>query len=457
MAGAASALFLLDIKGRVLVWRDYRGDVSAAQAERFFTKLIEKEGDSQSNDPVAYDNGVTYMFVQHSNVYLMIASRQNCNAASLIFFLHRVVDVFKHYFEELEEESLRDNFVVVYELLDEMMDFGYPQYTEARILSEFIKTDAYRMEVTQRPPMAVTNAVSWRSEGIQYKKNEVSGFIFKRRTFCLMCFCFANDDSLLLFLQVFLDVIENVNILVNSNGQIVRSDVVGALKMRTYLTGMPECKLGLNDRVLLEAQGRATKGKAIDLEDIKFHQCVRLARFENDRTISFIPPDGAFDLMTYRLSTQVKPLIWVEAQIERHSRSRVEMLVKARSQFKERSTATNVEIELPVPTDASNPTVRTSLGSAAYAPEKDALVWKIKSFPGNKEYMLRAEFHLPSITAEEATPERKAPIRVKFEIPYFTVSGIQVRYLKIIEKSGYQALPWVRYITMAGEYELRLM
>ncbi|KAF2616443.1 hypothetical protein F2Q68_00042554 [Brassica cretica] len=43
MAGAASALFLLDIKGRVLVWRDYRGDVTAAQAERFFTKLIEKE------------------------------------------------------------------------------------------------------------------------------------------------------------------------------------------------------------------------------------------------------------------------------------------------------------------------------------------------------------------------------------------------------------------------------
>jgi AP-1 complex subunit mu len=35
--------------------------------------------------------------------------------------------------------------------------------------------------------------------------------------------------------QVFLDVVESVNILVNSNGQLVRSDVVGALKMRTYL------------------------------------------------------------------------------------------------------------------------------------------------------------------------------------------------------------------------------
>jgi len=27
----------------------------------------------------------------------------------------------------------------------------------------------------------------------------------------------------------------------------------------------------------------------------------------------------------------------------------------------------------------------------------------------------------------------KRPINVKFEIPYFTTSGIQVRYLKIIE------------------------
>lgn len=59
-------------------------------------------------------------------------------------------------------------------------------------------------------------------------------------------------------------------------------------------------------QVLFEAQGRNSKQKAVDLEDIKFHQCVRLARFDNDRTISFIPPDGAFDLMSYRLSQNIK-------------------------------------------------------------------------------------------------------------------------------------------------------
>lgn len=37
-----------------------------------------------------------------------------------------------------------------------------------------------------------------------------------------------------------------------------------------------------------------------------------------------------------------------------------------------------------MPYDATNPDVRTSMGSAAYAPENDALVWKIRSFPGGK-------------------------------------------------------------------------
>ena len=73
----------------------------------------------------------------------------------------------------------------------------------------------------------------------------------------------------------------------------------------------------------------------------------------------------------------------------------------------------------------------------------------------------------------------KRPIGVKFEIPYFTTSGIQVRYLKIIEPKvriielllfifgeeiaadfcvqlQYPSLPWVRYITQSGDIAVRL-
>lgn len=54
-------------------------------------------------------------------------------------------------------------------------------------ICRYITQDAHKLEVQVRPPMAVTNAVSWRSEGIKYKKNEV-----------------------------FLDVIESVNLLVSN-------------------------------------------------------------------------------------------------------------------------------------------------------------------------------------------------------------------------------------------------
>lgn len=49
----------------------------------------------------------------------------------------------------------------------------------------------------------------------------------------------------------------------------------------------------------------------MELEDIKFHQCVRLARFEADRQINFVPPDGEFTLMSYRLDTKVRPALAV--------------------------------------------------------------------------------------------------------------------------------------------------
>ncbi|KAF5384190.1 hypothetical protein D9615_003121 [Tricholomella constricta] len=417
----ASLIAILDLKGKPLIQRSYRDDVPLSYVERFLPLVLDIEEEGQQVTPCFSSQGVNYMHIRHSNLYLLALSKRNTNAAEIIIFLHRLTQVLVEYFKELEEESIRDNFVIIYELMDEMMDFGYPQTTESKILQEYITQESHKLEVQVRPPMAVTNAVSWRTEGIRYRKNEV-----------------------------FLDVIESVNMLVNANGNVVRSEILGAVKMKCYLSGMPELRLGLNDKVMFESTGRTARGKAIEMEDVKFHQCVRLSRFENDRTISFIPPDGEFELMSYRLSTPVKPLVWVEAAVESHKGSRVEYVVKVKAQFKRRSTANNVEIYVPVPDDADSPKFRASTGTVQYAPDKSAFVWKIKQLGGSREFLMRAHFGLPSVKNENDL-EKRAPITVKFEIPYFTVSGIQVRYLKIVEKSGYQALPWVRYITQNGD------
>ena len=69
--------------------------------------------------------------------------------------------------------------------------------------------------------------------------------------------------------------------------------------------------------------GASRNRKSVEMEDVRFHQCVRLARFENDRTISFVPPDGEFNLLHYRLNTKVKPLIQVQCHTTNHG-SRIE-------------------------------------------------------------------------------------------------------------------------------------
>ena len=61
---------------------------------------------------------------------VVYASRTFTNVVHLHF------QVMIEYFKELEEESIRDNFVVIYELLDELLDFGYPQTTDSKILQE---------------------------------------------------------------------------------------------------------------------------------------------------------------------------------------------------------------------------------------------------------------------------------------------------------------------------------
>jgi len=419
---ACSAIYILDMKGKVLLSRNYRGDIENNVIDKFIGLINDSEDDGVLT-PLITIQEATFAYIKHNNLYIVATLRKNSNVAMLFTLLHKICSVMEDYFKEMEEESIRDNFVICYELLDELIDFGYPQTTDGKILQEYITQEGQKLEVALKPPPAVTNAVSWRSDGIKYRKNEV-----------------------------FLDVIESVNLLAGASGNVLRSEIVGAIKMRVYLSGMPELRLGLNDKVLFESTGRG-KSKSVELEDVKFHQCVRLSRFENDRTISFIPPDGEFELMSYRLNTHVKPLIWIESNIERHAHSRIEFMVKAKSQFKRRSTANNVEIVIPVPTDADTPKFKTTIGHCKYAPEQSAVIWTIKSFPGGKEYLMRAHFQLPSVVSDNN--EGKPPINVKFEIPYFTTSGIQVRYLKIIEKSGYQALPWVRYITQNGDYQLR--
>ena len=427
---AISAIYFLDRKGRIIIFRNYRGEVDQDISEGFINEVLEL--DEANMKPAFTIDNVHYIWIRHQNIYIVAVGKRNINVAMTFSFLYKLKDILIDYFNVLEEETVKDNFVLIYELLDEIMDHGYPQITEGKILKDLIMISSNKKNnKTSKENLALTstmtNTVSWRKEGIKYNINEA-----------------------------WLDVIEKVDELISSNGNVLSSQINGNVIMKNFLSGMPTVTVGLNDKVVLQNLGKDTTN-SVEMDDLKFHQCVNKKKFENERIIEFIPPDGEFELMSYRLDIQIKPLISVKVNINTISETRIEYVAKAKTNFKNRSVANNVSIYIPVPLDIQNATFKTTSGSVVYLSDREDLLWFIKRFEGQTELDMNCSFQVPTVRIDDTTKHLKRPIQVSFEIPYFTVSGFQVRYMKIVEKSGYEAVPWVRYFTKNGEYNIRII
>merc|ERR1712002_1156569 len=109
-------------------------------------------------------------------------------------FLLKMLTVMQSYFGKISEENIKNNFVLIYEILDEILDFGYPQNTDTGILKTFITQQGVKSqtkEETAQITSQVTGQIGWRREGIKYRRNEL-----------------------------FLDVLEYVNLLMSPQGQV---------------------------------------------------------------------------------------------------------------------------------------------------------------------------------------------------------------------------------------------
>ena len=62
-----SAVFILDPKGKLLITRDFRGDISLKAAEKFVNYLVEE--DEITKKPVFEVDGVTYAYTIHNGLY----------------------------------------------------------------------------------------------------------------------------------------------------------------------------------------------------------------------------------------------------------------------------------------------------------------------------------------------------------------------------------------------------
>jgi len=248
---------------------------------------------------------------------------------------------------------------------------------------------------------------------------------------------------------VYIDVLESVSLLLSNTGNILRNEVIGQVMMNTKLTGMPECKFGLNDKLVIDKEAKNRGGKGgVEIDDCTFHRCVRLGKFDADRTITFVPPDGEFELMRYRVTDNINLPFRIIPNVQENGQERVGINVKVASNFSDKLFATPFVLKIPVPPNTARAKIRCSFGRAKYEPEQGSIIWRIKRFNGGAECELAADVELMPLVRPKVWS--RPPISAEFQVPMFTSSGVHVRFLRVYDKSGYSTSRWVRYITKAG-------
>ncbi len=75
----------------------------------------------------------------------------------------------------------------------------------------------------------------------------------------------------------------------------------------------------------------------------------------------------------------------------------MEYVVKAKTNFKNRSVANNVDIHIPVPNDLQNATFKTLCGTVVYLSDREDILWNIKQFEGQTELTMRCTFYVPTV------------------------------------------------------------
>ncbi|KAL3830396.1 hypothetical protein ACJIZ3_019198 [Penstemon smallii] len=447
-----SQFFVLSQRGDNIVFRDYRGDVQKASAEIFFRKVkFWKEDGNEEAPPVFNLDGVNYFHVKVVGLLFVATTRNNLSPSLALELLQRIARVIKDYLGLLNEESLRKNFVLVYELLDEVVDFGYVQTTSTEVLKSYIFNEPIVLDASRLPPLGPASLFmqgNKRMPGTAVTKSVV-----------------AHEPGGRKREEIFVDIIEKISVTFSSSGYILTSEIDGTIQMKSYLTGNPEIKLALNDdlsigRGSISNYSGSSGAGAVILDDCNFHESVHLDSFDVDRTLTLVPSDGEFPVMNYRITQEFKPPFIINTLIEEAGSLKAEVVLKIRAEFPSSITANTILVEMPLPSCTTRVNFELESGivgqTADFKESNKKLEWNMKKIVGGSEHTLRAKLNFSQEWHGNITKEA-GPVSMTFTIPMYNPSRLQVKYLQIAKKTkAYNPYRWVRYVTQANSYVARI-
>lgn len=266
----------------------------------------------------------------------------------------------------------------------------------------------------------------WRKAGVKYNQNEI-----------------------------YVDLVEEIDAIVDANGRVVSSDVSGSIQAQAHLSGVPDLLMTFTDPNVID--------------DCSFHPCVRYARYEMDRVVSFVPPDGDFELMKYRVKNAqdvINPPIYCTPQItfgdgSLSSQGRISVVVGVKPISSlilpsgHRKTGglviEEVAVTIPFARVVRTANLTVNIGTILYDEAAKVAKWVIGKLDQTKRPQLTGTMILQT---NDDIPEENPPLQLHWKIPQASVSGVSVNGLSMIGET-YRPYKGVRSVTKSGRFQVR--
>ncbi|CAL5380418.1 unnamed protein product [Camellia sinensis] len=410
-------IFLLSDSGEVMLEKQLTGHRVDRSICAWFWEQAISQGDSFKLVPVIA-SPTHYLFqIVREGITFLTCTQVEMPPLMGIEFLCRVADVLSDYLGGMNEDLIKDNFVIVYELLEEMIDNGFPLTTEPNILREMIPppnivskmlsvVTGNSSNVSNTLPGATATCVPWRTMDLKHSNNEV-----------------------------YVDLVEEMDAIINRDGALVKCEVYGEVQVNSHLSGLPDLTLSFANPSILN--------------DVRFHPCVRFRPWESHQILSFVPPDGQFKLMSYRVKKLKSTPIYVKPQLTSDSGTcRVSVLVGIRND--PGKTIDSITVQFQLPPCILSADLTSNHGTVNILADKTCS-WSVGRIPKDKAPSMSGTLVL------ETGLERLhvfPTFKVGFRIMGVALSGLQIDKLdlKNLPNRPYKGF---RALTRAGEFEVR--
>lgn len=259
------SFYLVDDKKEIILQHNWNNRSFISIVEAFVNERLKNINQKDILPVIKYESCLIF-HVKTGHLILVCVAAREVDSAFILELLHRLASIFEDYFGLVgaTTDLIQNNSDTVTELLCEVTDNGFPMTTEPNGIQDIVLPPSLLNKLMNVAGMQSKYEVQGQLSTIPWRRSKAK---------------YTNNE-------IFVDVLEDLSAMVDKNGRFVSTDIKGTIRCTTKLSGVPEIT------VILQPAGVATLPA--------FHQCVNQDKFAaSPGTLAFIPPDGAFSLLTY--------------------------------------------------------------------------------------------------------------------------------------------------------------